>query len=80
MQKFKMELVWHNCLLYPPQEAWNHHLYVTNGEVVFEVEYDKSKGWYDTRIFEYIPSELLHKYWWADIQQTVQKTKEFGVE
>lgn len=72
VNKFIMELVWHNCEAYPPKEGWNHHLYATDGQYVFRVEYDKTKGWYDTRIFEYIPKERLSQYWWADLQQTVQ--------
>ena len=29
--KFSMELVWHNCLTYKPEEKFNQELYVTDG-------------------------------------------------
>ena len=29
--KFAVELVWHNCLTYKPEEKFNQELYVTDG-------------------------------------------------
>lgn len=77
MDKFKMELTWHNCLTYPPKEDRNNTLYVTDGEYVVDVIYDINDGWYDFTAHNYIPKNVLHKFWWADLRQTVQKTPEF---
>lgn len=75
--KFTMKLVWHNCETYPPEEYWNESLYVTDGWHMHEVEYFKERGWWSKQLGDYIPANLLNKYWWADIGQTVQKTKGF---
>lgn len=75
--KFKMELTWHNCLTYPPKEYWNDNLYVTDGTCVHSVEYHKERGWWSRELGDYIPFNILHKYWWADIEQTVITSNEF---
>lgn len=75
VNKFKMELVWHNCATYLPKEATNDNLIATNGEDVYEAFWyapdgfmirskslDKWLGLYDD----------LDKWWWADLHQTVQ--------
>lgn len=77
-QKFTMGLVWHNCLSCPPEEGYNKNLVATDGEKIIHVEYDKVSGWLDrTHNRAYIPKELLGKYWWADLVQTVSNTDEF---
>lgn len=78
--KFKMELVWHNCYSHPPKEYWNNKLYVTNGEYIHEVEYYKERGWWSRELGDYIPFNELSHYWWADLEQTVNKCLEFTKE
>ena len=39
--KFTMELVWHNCLTYKPEENFNQELYVTDGTKFYKVVYKK---------------------------------------
>ena len=72
MDKFKMELTWHNCVGYLPEETFNSHLLITDGfTVVF--------GIYDHGTFYYEGMPLNGaKCWWADIDQTVRGTKEFN--
>lgn len=77
MDKFTVELTWHNCKTYPPEEDFNDDLYITNGQYVHRVEYSKDEGWYDFRMGDYLPFEFLHEYWWADIAQTVRGASEF---
>ena len=77
MKKFTMELVWHNCHGYPPSESRNDNLYITNGHWVHRAEYSIEDGWYDFRTGDYLPFELLWKYWWADMEQTVQGEPRF---
>ena len=50
MNKFVMELVWHNCYDCPPKEFWNNKLYVTNGEYIHEVEYNQERGWWSREL------------------------------
>ena len=78
--KFKMELTWHNCYDCPPEEPYNDRLWVTDEEWVFPVKYQKAHGWYDKESGEYLPFELLWKYWWADPEQTVRGCSEFREE
>lgn len=75
--KFKMELTWHNCESYPPSEAHNDRLLATDGLWVFPVRYDRADGWYDVEDGNYLPFELIWKYYWADLNQTVRKCLEF---
>lgn len=70
MSKMKMELVWHNCKDCPPREAHNDCLYITNGDGVFEVEWDNGY-WLDCdgRRIRNI-EDRGDTFWWADIGQT----------
>ena len=70
MDKFKMELTWHNCKTCPPKEEFNPWLLVTDGHNVDHYPYYKKYGFN-------INEDVLHKYWWADLCQTVHETKEF---
>jgi hypothetical protein len=70
MDKFKMELTWHNCKTYPPNEKYNPWLVYTNGYHTDYCVYDKRYGFP-------INEDDLHEYWWADIAQTVRGTSEF---
>lgn len=76
MRKFTMELVWHNCLLYPPQEECDENLVVTDGKNVFHVKY-KEVGWRNETTYEHLEPEQLLEHWWADLLQTVQGKQEF---
>lgn len=80
MDKFTMELVWHNCKTYPPKELCNDELIGTNGHYVFDMSWFRNKGYFisshsddDYRIEDY----ALENWWWADIQQTVQDDTRF---
>ena len=70
MNKFKMELTWHNCKSYPPAEDHNPWLVYTNGYYIDSLVYNKKYGFP-------VPEEDLHKYWWADIARTVNETPQF---
>lgn len=70
MDKFKMELTWHNCKTYPPKEKYNPWLVYTNGYHTDFCVYDKRYGFP-------IDEDDLHEYWWADIAQTVRGASEF---
>ena len=76
-KKFVMPLVWHNCYDYPPEESWNEKLWVTDGKYVFPVMYEKARGWYNKEAGDYLPFELIWKYWWADLEQTIRSCSEF---
>ena len=83
MNKFVMELVWHNCLNCPPEEIKNDNLFVSNGTYVARVEYDRYDGydrWWDAYLGDYIPSTDLHNYWWADLEQTVYNVPRFRLQ
>ena len=83
MNKFVMELVWHNCLNYSPEEIKNDNLYITDGVYVSRAKYDRYRGygrWWDAYLGDYIPSEDLHNYWWADLEQTVQNVPRFRLQ
>lgn len=70
MDKMKMELVWHNCKTCPPKEIHNDCLFVTNGDGVFEVEWDNGYWYdYDGRSARGV-DEYKEEFWWADIDQT----------
>lgn len=81
MNKFKMELVWHNCMLYPPLEDFNNNLIVTNGSDVLKLFWHKSDG-YSVLENECCLRRLdnLENWWWADIEQTVQGDERFKGE
>ena len=73
MNKFTMELVWHNCETNPPKEATNDFLIMTDGIDVFEAFWYRpdgfmihaKHGWHGLY-------EDLNKWYWADIRQTVR--------
>ena len=71
MDKFKMELTWHNCKTCPPKEASNPWLIYTDGKNIVTLTYNKRYG------FPVHESEL-HKYWWADLSRTVRESQEFN--
>ena len=70
MNKFKIELTWHNCKTYPPKETYNPFLIITNGSKTTCCSYHKNYGFP-------VEDEELHKYWWADISRTVSESNEF---
>ena len=76
MDKFKMELTWHNCKTYPPKEDFNSHLLVTDGWDIKEMRWVKSDGVFVNKYSEIKDEELIN-WWWADIVQTAHNTKEF---
>lgn len=81
MDKFKMELTWHNCKMCPPEEDENDFLIVTDGHDVFKATWDRSLDRYykkyDGGYYLPLSSCTLDEWWWADIFQTVHKTPEF---
>ena len=76
--KFKMELVWHNCKTYPPKEFENNNLIVTNGTTVFGMSWHRGDGYYilDSKN-RLIRLDDLENWWWADVEQTVQNESKF---
>lgn len=70
MDKFKIELTWHNCKTYPPKEAFNPSLIYTNGYHIDSIAYYKNYGFP-------ISDDELHQYWWADIRRTVRESNKF---
>jgi hypothetical protein len=70
MDKFKMELTWHNCKTCPPKEDYNSWLICTNGRDINECAYDKRYG------FPFDESDLAD-FWWADLCRTVRETEGF---
>ena len=70
MNKFKMELTWHNCKTCPPEEEFNRFLIITNGNHIDHCAYYNKYGFP-------IPDDELHAYWWADISRTVRESSEF---
>ena len=73
MDKFKIELTWHNCETCPPTENYNPFLIYTNGIETDHCQYYKKWGFP-------VDKNELHEYWWADIKRTVRESKEFEVE
>ena len=71
MDKFKMELTFHNCATYPPEETLNTHLLITDGFTVVFGKYS-----HGTFYWEGMPLSK-DQCWWADIDQTVRGAKEF---
>lgn len=70
MDKFKMELTWHNCKTYPPKESFNPWLVYTNGYNIDSLQYYSKYGFP-------VPESELHEYWWADLCRTVRESDEF---
>ena len=79
MDKFKMELTWHNCATCPPEECFNSYLLVTDGWDIQIMIWDELWGGFRNRNLE-VKGTCMIKYWWADIAQTVHKTHEFREE
>ena len=80
MNKFKMELTWHNCKTCPPEEEANNFLIVTDGDKIFNATWNKLNGYnakYDNAYCIPLPHVVLEYWWWADITQTVQQTPKF---
>ncbi len=75
--KFTISLTWHNCFTYPPEEHWNNNLYISNGQYVSHAKYDARYGWFDCSAGDYVAFELLHEFYWADLEQTVVNSQEF---
>ena len=73
--KFTMELVWHNCLTYKPEEKFNQELYVTDGTKFYKVVYKNDVGFVGDGIF--IDDTIAKDYWWADLLQTINHTSGF---
>ena len=80
MNKFKMELTWHNCETCPPDELYNNRLIMTNGRYTFDVAYHQEIGWQRVADRVLIPQQQLKDYYWADIDQTVRGCPEFKGE
>ena len=74
--KFTMELVWHNCLTYKPEEKFNQELYATDGTKFYKVVYKKDIGFVGDGIF--IDDTVAKNYWWADLLQTINHTRGFA--
>lgn len=80
MKKFTMELVWHNCLKCPPEEAANNYLIATDGYDVYDAAWYSPDGFmiydrYDCRWHGLY--EDLGVWYWADIKQTVKGEPRF---
>lgn len=76
VNKFTMGLVWHNCKTYQPTEKFNSRLLVTDGVTIYEMMWDKTFGGF-LKVGLEIKGDELNKYWWADIEQTVQGEPRF---
>lgn len=70
MDKFKIELTWHNCKTHPPKEEYNPLLMYTSGRDVDYCTYYKKFGFP-------IDENILHEFWWADLYRTVKDSPEF---
>ena len=80
MNKFKIELTWHNCKTCPPEEDANNFLIVTDGNKIFNATWNSINGYnvkYDNIFCIPLPIVVLEDWWWADIVQTVQQTSKF---
>lgn len=79
MDKFKMELTWHNCQTCPPEEDYNPCLCVTDGTTVFSMRWKRDHDWQRFEdSYSYIePGINVSGLWWADLNQTIRATKEF---
>lgn len=69
--KFTMELVWHNCKTYPPEEDHNYCLILSDGEGFWIVEYYAQYGWF-TKGGTYFSETDLENLYWADLLQTIR--------
>ena len=74
-KKIAMRLIWHNCKNYPPSEDYNPTLILTDGKEIFEMRWDKDKGYYAN--CSYLKPDAYKRWWWADLDQTVRGCPEF---
>lgn len=75
MNKFTMELVWHNCETNKPKEIENDFLIMTDGVDVYEAYWYATNGFMilnRTEHWWYKINEGLNEWYWADIEQTVR--------
>ena len=79
MDKFKMELTWHNCKTCQPEEDSNGHLLITNGKLIYEAVWSRFWQGFGSHNIEIKDEELIN-WWWADIVHTVRNAKEFKEE
>lgn len=70
MDKFKMDLTWHNCKTCPPEEDYNPCIIYTDGDDICSFKYWKKYGFP-------IAENVLHNYWWTDIRRTIRESTEF---
>ena len=80
MDKFKMELTWHNCKTCPPQESKNDFLIVTDGDDIFTATWSNVDGYrvkHGVSCYEPYISGSLHYWWWADITRTIHSSLKF---
>ena len=75
--KFKIELVWHNCKTYPPKEFENDNLIVTDGLEVYGMSWHRAEGYWIADERGLIKLSDLENWWWADVAQTVQGEVKF---
>ena len=81
MDKFKMELTWHNCKTHPPKEESNNFLVITNGNEIFNMSWSQQSGYHIEQNDSYsipLPVVVWEDWWWADMYQTVRATREFN--
>lgn len=76
--RFTMNLTWHNCKTNHPKEFSNNNLIVTDGNIVEGMSWHRAEGYFIAEN-ECCLKRLdnLENWWWADIEQTVQKEVKF---
>lgn len=74
-----MKLNWRNCATEPPQKESVDKLYITDGESLNQARYHHKYGWWCIELWDYIPSDLINEYWWADILETISSSSEFEI-
>lgn len=82
MNKFVMELVWHNCDTNHPKEFENNSLIITDGKNVYPVLWHRAEGYgvvTENGIVSIGLSELKN-WWWADIVQTIHNVPRFRLQ
>jgi hypothetical protein len=79
--KITIELVWHNCETNPPKEFSNNALIVTNGIDVFGMSWHRADGYLIATECgdKLMRLSELSKWWWADVEQTVQGEPKFRI-
>jgi hypothetical protein len=79
MNKFTMELVWHSCNDYLPEENYNACLYVTDGTSIWRAKWKRNSDeqyFYDGS-WHIQPNINADGFWWADIVQTIGEEQRF---